>query len=162
MSDGTRPVARREGGAAGRMDWLAYLLDNSIPIPGTGRRIGIDALIGLVPGVGDLAGTALSGVILVQAARLGVPFAVLLRMLLNVGVEALVGAIPVLGDLFDAAWKANARNVALMHAALDAPGPARRSSRAVVLAVVAVVVLGLAGLAWVAFLLVRALWSAVA
>lgn len=161
MSERTRPVPGGGGGPAGRMDWLAYLLDNSIPIPGTGRRIGIDALIGLVPGFGDAAGTALSAVILVQAARLGVPVPVLLRMLLNVGLEALVGAIPILGDVFDAAWKANARNVALMHAALDAPGPVRRSSRAVVFGVLTAALLVLAGVGWLAFLVVRAFWGAI-
>ena len=63
-----------------RLDSLAYLLDNSIPIPGTGARVGLDALIGLVPGIGDVAGTAMSGYIVMQAARMGAPASVIARM----------------------------------------------------------------------------------
>ena len=124
------------------VDRLAYLLDDSIPIPGTGRRIGIDAVIGLVPGLGDVAGTALSGVIVVQAARMGAPFSVLLRMVLNVGIEALVGAIPFVGDLFDAWWKANRRNARLLHAAR----------------LLLLLLGGIAALAWLVF---RAVWGAI-
>ena len=134
-----------------RLDTLAYLLDNSIPIPGTGTRFGIDALIGLIPGVGDAAGALLSGYIVLQAARLGTGFPVILRMLLNVGIETLVGAVPLLGDLFDAGWKANDRNMRLLHRAVDAPGAARRSSLAFVLVVfllLAAVFGGIVALVW--------------
>lgn len=141
----------------GRLEGLAYLLDNSIPIPGTGRRMGVDAVIGLIPGVGDAAGSLMSAYIVLQAARLGAPAPVIARMLLNVGLEALVGAVPVLGDLFDAAWKANARNVRLLRQAVEAPDAARRSSGAVVLGTVLALlaILGVAGLLLV--LVLRAL-----
>jgi hypothetical protein len=106
---------------------LAYLLDSSIPLPG-GASVGWDAIIGLVPGLGDGAGAVLSTFIVLQAARLGASGTVLLRMVGNVGLEALVGAVPFLGDLFDAAFKANVRNVRLLEQHLAAPGEAHRAS----------------------------------
>jgi hypothetical protein len=111
---------------------LARLLDDAIPIPGTSYRIGIDPLLGLVPGVGDVLGALLSTWLLVIAARLGAPPAVLARMGLNVAIDALAGAIPLAGDVFDAGWKANARNLRLVEGWLERPGPTRRSSGALV------------------------------
>ncbi|HEU0012982.1 MAG TPA: DUF4112 domain-containing protein [Longimicrobium sp.] len=158
---GDANVAREER-AVRRLDTLGYLLDNSIRIPGTGgRRIGIDAVIGLVPGFGDAAGSVLSAYIVVQAARLGVPVSVILRMLLNVGVEAIAGAVPILGDLFDAGWKANARNVRLLRNALDAPGRTRRSSLAVVGGTLLALIVILGGMAVLAVMMVAALWRGV-
>src|SRR3954463_16331702 len=112
-----------------RLVWLAWLLDSSIPIPGTRFTIGLDALIGLFPVVGDLAGVFLSSYILKEAAALGVSRSILARMAFNVAVEGLVGMIPFAGDLFDAAFKANQRNVRLLNASLDRPQQAKRSSR---------------------------------
>lgn len=106
---------------------LARLLDSSIPLPG-GYRIGLDGLIGLVPGVGDAVGASVSGYIILRAAQLGVPWPTLLRMTGNVLVDGLIGLIPILGDLFDFAWKANLRNMALLEAALQKP-PARGSAQ---------------------------------
>ncbi|HYJ78007.1 MAG TPA: DUF4112 domain-containing protein [Longimicrobiaceae bacterium] len=143
-----------------RLDALAYLLDNSIPIPGTGRRVGLDALIGLVPGVGDAAGALLSSYIVVEGARLGAPPAVLLRMVLNVGVEAVAGALPFAGDLFDAWWKANDRNVRLLRRTVRAPDAARRSSLAVLVGVLALLLVVLGGAAVLAFLALQALVGA--
>jgi hypothetical protein len=117
--------------AVRRLDALAHLLDDSIPIPGTGMRFGLDALIGLIPAAGDAVGGVLSSYIVLEAARLGVGVPVLGRMLLNLVVDLVVGAVPFLGDLFDAGWKANDRNLRLVHRALDAPGATRRSSAAV-------------------------------
>lgn len=93
---------------------VARLLDSSIPIPGTGRRIGIDPILGLIPFVGDFGGAILSGYIVLAAAQAGAPTLTLVRMIGNVGLDSLVGAVPLLGDLFDAAWKANSKNVALL------------------------------------------------
>lgn len=109
-----------------RIDRLGYLLDNSIRIPGIGYRVGYDAVIGLIPGFGDLAGFALSAYIVLEASRFGLPKATLARMVFNVGIEAIVGAIPFLGDLFDATYKANARNLRLLHAHLSGHDPSRR------------------------------------
>ncbi len=132
---------------------LAHLLDDSIRLPVVGYRIGWEAIIGLVPGIGDVAGLVLSVYLIVQAARFGVPAASLARMVFNVVVEALVGLVPVLGDAFDAAYKANLRNVDLLHAHLGAGGVRqRRADRrgvfgvAAALVLVVLLVLGLLGL----------------
>jgi hypothetical protein len=95
-----------------RMRFLSVLMDNSIVLP-NGYRIGLDPLLGLLPGIGDALGAAVSCYIIYQAARLGLAKRILLRMLGNVAVEALAGVVPVLGDLFDATWKANMRNLRL-------------------------------------------------
>jgi hypothetical protein len=96
-----------------RMRFLSRLLDNSIQLPG-GYRIGIDPIIGLIPGVGDFVASALSMWLVWDALRLGLPKRIIARMMANIGVETVVGAIPVLGDFVDAAFKANARNMRLV------------------------------------------------
>ncbi|PKO34101.1 MAG: DUF4112 domain-containing protein [Betaproteobacteria bacterium HGW-Betaproteobacteria-7] len=106
---------------------LAWLLDNSIRLPG-GFRIGVEALLGLIPVVGDTLGVLLSSYIVTQAAKLGVPRRVLLRMILNIAIEGVVGLVPGLGDIFDAAWKANQRNVNLLLRQVEQPGETRRAS----------------------------------
>ena len=120
---------------------LARLLDSAVGIPGTNLRFGLDALIGLVPGVGDLAGAALSGYIVLAAARLGAPKPVLLRMVLNVGIDTVIGSVPLLGDLFDAGWRSNTRNTDLLDRYLESPVEAKRGSAALVAGVVALLVL---------------------
>ena len=159
---GTAPATpaplRDDDPAVRRVRGLAHLLDNSIPLPG-GFRVGLDAVIGLAPGIGDAAGAVLSAYILAQAARMGVPRAVLLRMAANVGIEAVVGAIPFVGDLFDAGWKANARNVALINTHLEHPGTAERASRGFVLMLLLGLALLFAGALALAVLLVRGLWD---
>lgn len=139
-----------------RVRGLAYLLDDSIPLPG-GFRVGLDAVIGLVPGIGDAAGAVLSAYILAQAARLGASRAVLLRMAANVGIETVVGAIPFVGDLFDAGWKANARNAALLDAFLERPATAERASRWFLALLLAGLALLLVGSLVVSVLIIRAL-----
>jgi hypothetical protein len=129
-----------------RIRRLAWLLDNSIPIPGTRWRIGLDPLIGLVPGLGDFLGTALSAWILVEGDRMGAGRPTLLRMSWNLLVELVIGTVPILGDIFDAGWKANAKNVALLERHLATPGIQRRRDRVFL----AVVITGLAGGAVVA------------
>lgn len=105
-----------------RLRRLAWLLDSSIRVPGTNYTFGVDALVGLFPVLGDVLGALVSGYIVVEAARLGAPRSLLARMALNIAIEALVGAVPVAGDLFDAAWKANLRNVDLLDAWLKRGG----------------------------------------
>jgi len=114
-----------------RLRSLAWLLDNSIPLPG-GWRIGIDALIGLVPGIGDAIGAVLSAYIINEARALGAPRSVLMRMTGNVMIETILGAIPFAGDVFDAAYKANMKNLALLERYQLDPIGSRRSSRAFV------------------------------
>ncbi len=103
-----------------RLDRLANVLDTCIPVPFLRTRIGLDGLIGLVPGIGDAATGALSLYVVAEAWRLEVPMTTILRMLGNVGVDTVVGAIPLAGDLFDFAYKANRRNVELLRQALRA------------------------------------------
>jgi len=110
---------RERGGAEkqaveARLERLAWFLDSSVPVPGTRWSLGFDSLIGLIPGIGDAVGAAISLYLVFEAHRLGVSRATLLRMLGNVGLEVVVGAVPVIGDLFDAYFKANQRNVDLI------------------------------------------------
>jgi hypothetical protein len=106
--------------ALSRCRVVAGALDSAVRVPGTERRVGIDPLVGLVPGYGDALAAALSMYVVAEAALAGVPAGTLLRMCANVALDAAIGSVPVLGDLFDAAWKANERNVALFEEHLDA------------------------------------------
>jgi cobalamin synthase len=133
-ADGFRAYEGRQSESAAvtrqKLGRLAWLLDSSIPIPGTRFTIGLEALIGLIPFVGDLVGVALSSYILSAASRMGVPKSVLLRMASNVALEGVIGMVPLAGDVFDAAFKANQRNVRLLEAWLDEPRKTERSTRA--------------------------------
>lgn len=138
-----------------KIERLARFLDNEIQLPFIKYRIGWEPIIGLIPGIGDLAGILLSGVIIIQAMRLGTPKTVLLYMVLNSSLEALIGMIPVIGDLFDFFWKANTRNVNLMLKSLDNPQSAKQRSRAMILflsfsffLILALIVLGIGLLGW--------------
>lgn len=138
-----------------RLDRYAWWLDSSIPLPGTRFRFGLDALIGLIPGLGDIAGLALSSYVLVEAARLGVSRAVLARMGFNVVLETLVGAIPIVGDLFDAVFKANQRNVRLLGSYAERPAAVRARSGLVVGGVLLLVVLALGAMLLVVIAVLR-------
>ncbi len=124
---------------------MSRVLDTAIRIPGTDRRFGLDALIGLIPGVGDVVGAGMSGFIILTAARMGAPAPVLVRMVANVGIDSLIGAVPLAGDLFDVAWRANTRNAALLERHLAAPAEAKRASAGVVVGLILVLVLLVAG-----------------
>lgn len=125
---------------------LARVLDEAIRIPGTNIRIGLDALLGLLPGGGDVAGGLFSGLIILQAARSGAPAPVLGRMLANVAIDVVLGAIPIIGDVFDVAWRANTRNVRLLESWRGQPATARRASALAVggILVALLVLIGLA------------------
>lgn len=137
------------------LERLARLLDDIVPIPGTRIRLGLDALIGLLPGGGDLVGGALSAWIIMGAVRLGAPPAVVARMGANVVLDTVVGAVPVLGDIFDVAWRANRRNVELLRAYMEAPAPVHSRSRLVLAIVLLILLAALIGAAFVTVLLVR-------
>ena len=96
-----------------RIRFLANLLDTCIVLPG-GFRIGLDPILGLIPGVGDVIGAALSLYLVREASKLGIRKWILLRMVGNVAIETFLGIIPVVGDGFDAFWKANVRNLRLI------------------------------------------------
>jgi Domain of unknown function (DUF4112) len=140
-----------------RVRAVASVLDDAIRIPGTNIRFGIDPLIGLVPGLGDLLGGAASAYIILEAARAGAPASVLVRMTLNVGIDTLVGGLPVVGDLFDFAWKSNARNVRLLARHVDAPAETRRASGALVALLIAAIVLVAVGVSFLTIYLLKRL-----
>jgi hypothetical protein len=102
-----------------RIDALARLLDTALIIPGTNIRFGFDALIGLVPGIGDTITTLTSLYIVHEARQLGVPPHLIARMLGNVAIDGVVGAVPLVGDAFDLFWRSNRRNMALLREYLD-------------------------------------------
>lgn len=104
-----------------RLHWLEVLLDEAFVIPGTGMRFGIDGIVGLVPGLGDVLAGALSLVIPFAAWVRGVPYITLVRMLINVAIGLLVGTIPIAGDAFDIFWKANRRNYRLLTRSIAQP-----------------------------------------
>ena len=131
------------------VEFLAWLLDNSIPVPGTGgRRFGIDALIGFVPVVGDVFGGLMSLVVVWRASRMGLPRIVVLRMLANAGVDFVIGSIPVIGDAFDLWFKVNERNLGYVRRHLEHPDTSTRNDWLVVLGLLAAVVLVLAAVVW--------------
>jgi hypothetical protein len=103
------------------LDLLSHLLDDCFQIPGTRIRFGLDGIIGLIPGIGDILGGLASCILLVAAWFRGVPYVTLVRMIANVALEVGVGAVPVFGDVFDIAWKANRRNYALLTRHLNQP-----------------------------------------
>lgn len=111
------------------LDQLSRWMDGLFRIPGTGWRFGLDFLIGLIPGVGDVATTAVGFYVLASAVRYRVPKVTLLRMGLNIGVDYLIGAVPLVGDLLDAAWKSNQKNVRLIRERAAVPAEQARHGR---------------------------------
>lgn len=139
---------------------LAWWLDSSIPLPG-GYRVGLDGIIGLVPGVGDLVGGGLSSWILYQAYQQGAPKFILVRMLINIFIDAMVGAIPIFGDIFDFIWKANQRNVALMESYKQKPTETyRRAVGSSIIFFIGFLVI-IVGAIYLMILLMRAVWQSI-
>jgi hypothetical protein len=128
-------------------------------VPGTSWRFGLDAIIGLVPGAGDLIGALVGAYGIIVARQLGAPAAVQMRMLLNLAIDALVGAIPLLGDLFDFAFKAQVRNRVLLERWLVKPHHTQRSSAVSLLAVLIGLVAVIVGTVWLAVLTLHWLYS---
>ncbi|HYE50362.1 MAG TPA: DUF4112 domain-containing protein [Azospirillaceae bacterium] len=105
--------------AVERLRALSHWMDSRWEVPGTGIRFGLDSVAGLVPGVGDTLTSAVSAYIVWQAREMGVPKRTLARMLVNIGVDWAVGTVPLVGDLFDLGFKANRKNMALLHRHLE-------------------------------------------
>jgi len=103
------------------LDLLSHLLDDFIKVPGTSIRFGLDGIVGVIPGIGDLIGGIASCIIIIAAWVRGVSYVTVARMVANVGIEVVVGSIPVLGDMFDIAWRANRRNYALLTGSVYEP-----------------------------------------
>lgn len=137
----TTPTRPDRAEALGELEALAWLLDNSIPVPGTGgRRFGIDALIGFVPGIGDLVSGALGLLVVWRGSRMGLPRVVVARMLFNTLLDVAIGSIPIAGDAFDLWFKASSRNLALMRRHLERPETSTRDDWLVVLGLVGAVI----------------------
>jgi hypothetical protein len=151
----SRPDITSPGSGVTRARGIARLLDDLVRIPGTNIGIGLDPLIGLIPGLGDVVGGAMSGYILLVAAQEGAPTSVLVRMLGNIALDSLVGLVPVLGDLFDVGVKANRRNVQLLERFLGAPRETKRASRGVVALIVLGVIAIIAGMIALGVVIVR-------
>jgi hypothetical protein len=130
-------------------------LDAAVRVPGTNIRFGLDAVLGLIPGAGDIAGGLLSTFIILQAARLGASGSVLARMVMNVAVDSIVGAVPILGDLFDVGWKSNMRNAELLERYVERPQATRVASWWAIIGAVAAVALIVAGMIAVVVAVVR-------
>ncbi|NDY70612.1 DUF4112 domain-containing protein [Desulfobacter hydrogenophilus] len=139
-----------------KLERLAHYLDSLIKVPGFNARFGLDGLIGLIPGFGDTIGALISSVVISEAARLGAPKVLLLKMALNIALDALAGTVPVLGDLFDFVWKANQRNVHLLDSYLANPRETVVTSRLFVWGLGAVLIGLVIFVGMLGFFLVRA------
>jgi hypothetical protein len=106
-----------------RIRKFSYLMDSAFRIPGTKFRFGLDPIIGLVPGAGDLVDTAFSAYLIYLATRFNIPPKTFRTMIYNIGLEAVIGSVPLVGDIFDAFYKSNMRNLALLEAHLEAAEP---------------------------------------
>ncbi|HEV2711038.1 MAG TPA: DUF4112 domain-containing protein [Edaphobacter sp.] len=121
------PPGKRGGKLSGKLfddenlDLLSHVLDDFLRIPGTSIRFGLDGIVGVIPGIGDVIGGIASCIIIVAAWMRGVSYVTLVRMAANVGIEVIVGSIPIVGDMFDIAWRANRRNYALLTGSLIQP-----------------------------------------
>ncbi len=140
---------------------LSILWDESLRIPGTTFRVGLESVIGLLPFGGDAIGIVLSCYILFHAIQFRLPRSILLRMVLNILIDGVVGTIPILGDLFDSTWKANTRNMNLLEAHLHHPRSSHSANRRFVILLGAGVILIVAMLAVVSVLLVKLLLSVI-
>ncbi len=134
-----------------RLRQISHVLDNAIGIPGSDIRIGLDPILGLLPGGGDVLTGLISVYIVYEGAKMGLPAATLARMGFNIGLDTLSGTVPVLGDLFDVTWKANSQNVALLEKHIANPVPTRAADRlfaGVVIFALLVLVIGMAALSF--------------
>jgi hypothetical protein len=142
LSSAGRPVAVEES-----LERLSWILDDLFRVPILGWRVGLDAIIGLIPGVGDTATTIASLYILGSAVRYGVPKVTLLRMGLNLGIDYVLGAVPLVGDVFDAWWKSNQMNIDLLRKRATVSGSEAREGKVSDWLFVGLIMLLLVGLA---------------
>ncbi len=153
---GTAPASLK------RLQRMSHVLDKAIAIPGSDIRVGLDPILGLLPGGGDVVTGLLSVYIVFEAAKMGLPAPTLGRMGFNILLDVLSGTVPVLGDIFDVGWKANSQNVALIEKHVAAPTPSRAADKAFSILVITgliALVIGMAALSvWVVAQLVALLF----
>ena len=125
-----RRLVPAAAGVDANLERLSWLMDDLIRVPVLGWRFGLDALIGLIPGLGDTTTSLVSFYILASAVRYGVPKITLLRMGINIAIDYLLGSLPIAGDLFDAFWKSNQMNVELLKKRATVSATEARQGRA--------------------------------
>jgi len=155
------PRIRTSAATDEALDHLATLLDSAFEIPGTRIRYGLDGLIGLIPGLGDIITGLMSLFIVFVGWQRGISRITQARMLMNIVIDTAVGAVPILGDAFDVAWKANLRNVALLERHLIAPQRAQRADRFFIACLIGGVMLVIAGVLTLGIVLTRWLFHLV-
>jgi len=137
----------------------AVVLDSLFRVPGTSVRFGLDAIVGLIPGIGDLASPVYTAVILIEGLRLRVPAVVQARMVLNAALDMGIGLVPLLGDIADVAWKANLRNLALLERHAPPGTPPRAADYVfVALCLTIVAAVAIVPIALLVYLLFRVKW----
>jgi Domain of unknown function (DUF4112) len=142
-----------------RLRQLARVLDKAVVIPGTQVGIGLDPILGLIPGGGDFLGVMFSSYIVLEAARLGAPQPTLGRMVFNIIIDGLVGAVPIIGDFFDFAWTANTNNIKLLEEYLKFPSQKSSADGWFVFGVLAVLLLTAIVLVALPVILLRLVWG---
>jgi Domain of unknown function (DUF4112) len=138
---------------------LSVLWDESLRIPGTNFRVGLEAIIGFLPFGGDAIGILLSCYILFHAVQFRLPQSILLRMALNILIDGVIGTVPIIGDLFDSTWKANTRNVTLLENHLQNPRSSRSANRRFIILLGAGVFVVMLMLALISVMLIKLLLS---
>ena len=155
------PATTKQLSKFNRLRRISRLLDNAIPIPGTKIRLGLDPILGLLPGGGDTLSGGLSAYIVVEAARMGVSREIIGKMIGNILLDAIAGTIPVLGDLFDVGWKANVKNIELLEKHLEVAENSQNNTL-FILGLIALLVLIILGFATITFFTVSWFWSLIA
>jgi hypothetical protein len=146
-----------------RMRQLSRVLDSAIVIPGTKQRMGLDPILGLIPGGGDTISAALSAYIIIEAALMGLPRAALVRMVINLALDTVVGTLPILGDIFDVFSKANLRNMQIVENYAKAPEPSARADNSfialLIFGLLAIVFLAASITVWIFGLITAAIFG---
>jgi hypothetical protein len=137
---------------------FAYLMDQAFPVPGTNIRVGLDAVLGLIPGIGDVMGALLSTWVIAGALRHRVPARVILRMVLNISIDLIFGAIPVAGDVFDFLYEENMQNMRLLEKHRDRTRPPRHTSEIGLILVAIIAFLVLLALTMVVLVIAAIIW----
>lgn len=153
-------LTRDEKGELEIVRRLAKVMDELVTIPGTKLKLGLDPIIGLIPGVGDVGSAAVGAYIIRAANRLGVPAIVQLRMLLNLLIDTLIGLVPIVGDYLDVLYKANAKNAVLVQRSVENREATGRSSWLLFIGMIAAFILIVVGGLVGTVFLVKWAWNA--
>ncbi|MEL4897573.1 DUF4112 domain-containing protein [Crocosphaera sp. Alani8] len=142
-----------------RLNRISHVLDKAIPIPGTKWTIGLDPILGLIPGGGDTIAGILSAYIIIESARMGLNRKVIGQMVANVLLDSLAGSVPVLGDVFDVTWKANVRNIELLEHHLNYTPENKKVNRLFLIGLSIILMIIVLGFTLLTLALVTWLWA---